>query len=140
VPRVATTSLDNLILHTNFSPLQLIDWVDQALLFIHTNEDLRDTFSHVGIRTATDLLENTCTQHTGSSVYIVNETKTQNLATAINEVQPTTPSSFKMTKEMLKTMTQSLKKDPNVNKLASFYASAQTNRNRILYTPAIHLG
>jgi len=59
VQNLATASVDDLIIHTNFSPLQLVDWMDQALLFIHAEELWTDSFHGVGIRTATDLLDNT---------------------------------------------------------------------------------
>lgn len=60
VQNLATTPLADLIIHTNFSPLQVVDWVDQGLLYIHTREQWTEAFRAVGIRTATDLLNNTC--------------------------------------------------------------------------------
>ena len=56
IQNLATASLDDLIIHTNFSPQQLVDWVDQALLYLHTTEQWRPAFRAVGIRTASDLL------------------------------------------------------------------------------------
>ena len=60
IQNLATTPLADLIIHTNFSPLQLVDWVDQSLLYIHTRENWTEAFRAVGIRTSTDLLANTC--------------------------------------------------------------------------------
>jgi hypothetical protein len=59
VQNLATASLDNLIINTNFSTMQLIDWIDQAILFVHTKEYWTMAFQLTGIRTATDLLDNT---------------------------------------------------------------------------------
>jgi len=83
VQNLATTSLDDLIIHTNFSPLQLVDWVDQALLFVHTQERWNDAFRAVGIRTATDLLDNTRGEGTGR----FDPDAARDLATAINAAQ-----------------------------------------------------
>ena len=55
---LATVSLEKLVINTSFCPLQLIDWVDQALLSIHIQGPWKDAFRAVGIRTATDLLDN----------------------------------------------------------------------------------
>lgn len=58
VQNLATASLKDLIINTNYSADQLVDWVDQALLFIHTQDLWHGSFQAVGIRTATDLLDN----------------------------------------------------------------------------------
>ncbi len=60
IQNLATTPLADLIIHTNFSHLQLVDWVDQALLYIHTRNQWTEVFHTVCIRTATDLLSNSC--------------------------------------------------------------------------------
>jgi hypothetical protein len=59
VQNLATAALDDLVIHTNFYPFQLVDWVDQAMLFIHTEDRWSGSFHAVGIRTATDLLSST---------------------------------------------------------------------------------
>jgi hypothetical protein len=59
VQNLATTPLADLIIYTNFSPLQVVDWVDQAILYIHTREQWTEAFRAASIRTATDLLDNT---------------------------------------------------------------------------------
>jgi hypothetical protein len=60
IQNLATASLDNLIVNTNFCPAQMVDWVDQALLALHTQGIWDEELHSVGIRTATDLLDNTC--------------------------------------------------------------------------------
>jgi hypothetical protein len=49
--------LERLALNVPFSAQQLVDWVDQALLYIHTRDLWRPGFNTIGIRTATDLLD-----------------------------------------------------------------------------------
>lgn len=81
VQNLATTPLADLIIYTNFSPLQVVDWVDQAVLYIHTREQWTEAFRAASIRTATDLLDNT------SKNEEFNPDMASTLATAINAAQ-----------------------------------------------------
>ncbi len=59
VESLATADFELLVLNTNFSTAQLIDWVDQALLYVHagrSGEGIAPLRS-AGKRTASDLLE-----------------------------------------------------------------------------------
>jgi hypothetical protein len=65
VPNMATASIVELMLNTRFSPNRIIDWVDQAILFMHlgseqddgkTVEKFRSTLRAHGIRTASALV------------------------------------------------------------------------------------
>ncbi len=80
VQNLATTSLDDLVIHTNFSPLQLVDWVDQALLYVHTKDRWMGAFQAAGVRTATDLLDNVRKGRDGS----FDRNEARRLAKAIN--------------------------------------------------------
>ncbi len=60
VPNMATADLLELMLNTRFAPDRLVDWMDQAILYVHLGlEDdpspRRRLLSDYGIRTATDL-------------------------------------------------------------------------------------
>lgn len=58
IQNLALAALDELIVHTNFSPTQLVHWIDQALLDIQVGDRWRGQkgcFHNVGILTATDL-------------------------------------------------------------------------------------
>jgi hypothetical protein len=57
VHALATADLERLVLNTPFPAQQLVDWVDQALLYIHVKDLWRPGLSAVCIRTATDLLD-----------------------------------------------------------------------------------
>jgi hypothetical protein len=87
VQNLATASLDNLIINTNFSTLQLIDWIDQALLFIHIEEYWSFVFHSSGIRTATDLLDNTINPKTKE----IDDSKIEKITKAINSIQTIVP-------------------------------------------------
>jgi len=84
VQNLATASLDDLIINTNFCPSQLVDWIDQALLLIHVREQWTESFRAVGIRTATDLLS--CTRTAAGKF---GKKKVKNLVAAINTTQAT---------------------------------------------------
>ena len=85
VQNLSTARLEDLIIHTNFSPFQLVDWMDQALLFIHSHDQWTEGFRAVGIRTATDLLATT--GKPGSTKYEFAESAARELAIAINAAQ-----------------------------------------------------
>ncbi len=53
---LASTNIVDLMLRTRFTVEQIIDWMDQALLQIHTRERFED-FRRSGLRTATDFLD-----------------------------------------------------------------------------------
>ena len=55
---MAMCQIDQLVLRTHFSTGQLVDWVDQAILFMHpgTGGEWFGPLRKVGVRTATDLL------------------------------------------------------------------------------------
>jgi hypothetical protein len=60
VEALAHADLVDLVLQTRIPPARLVDWVDQAILHLHTNETdgplSRRALRAVGVRTATDLL------------------------------------------------------------------------------------
>ncbi len=65
VPNMATADLVDLLLNTRFPPDRIIDWVDQAILYMHlgtlngdeANSPRRDALRMQGIRTASALIE-----------------------------------------------------------------------------------
>jgi hypothetical protein len=84
VQNLATASLKDLIINTNYSADQLVDWVDQALLYIHTRDLWHASFQAVGIRTATDLLDNIgCDEKLSTGV----SERIKELTVAINAAQ-----------------------------------------------------
>jgi hypothetical protein len=90
VQNLATASLRDLVIHTNFSAAQLIDWIDQALLYIHVHDRWPDAFRSVGIRTATDLLRAAGQQQSSDSTAVPSsELSVTTLAAAINAAQAT---------------------------------------------------
>jgi hypothetical protein len=82
---LATASLANLIVNTNYCPAQLVDWVDQALLCVHTHGIWDESLHSVGIRTATDLFDNTYQDRE------FNTAKAERLVAAINAARTLTP-------------------------------------------------
>jgi len=90
VQNLATAALDDLVIHTNFSQFQLVDWVDQAMLFIHAEERWSGSFHDVGIRTATDLLNITRRKVSRGDVTQFDPDAASGLATAMNAAQALT--------------------------------------------------
>jgi hypothetical protein len=56
---MATVSIEHLVVHTHFSAAQLVDWIDQSILYTHSgaNGERFQYFRAVGIRSASDLLD-----------------------------------------------------------------------------------
>ena len=85
----------------------------------------------MGIRTATDLLDNTCDYEKGK--YQIKEDKVQDLVKAINVVPKQEKDTLKddqnnsasqtMTLEILKTIVNTILRDPNIDKIVRFYKS-----------------
>lgn len=67
VQNLATTDISNALLRTRIPPERLIDWVDQALLHLHAEEDDRKQLRRFGIRTATNLLDALAYKRTDST-------------------------------------------------------------------------
>jgi hypothetical protein len=57
VQALATADLARLAMNTAFDAQQLIDWVDQALLYMHVKELWRPGLAALGVRTITDLFD-----------------------------------------------------------------------------------
>jgi hypothetical protein len=53
---LATVNLADAILHTRVPVGRLVDWVDQAHLYLRVPKESRSALRYMGIRTATDLL------------------------------------------------------------------------------------
>jgi hypothetical protein len=54
---LATADLVDVMLNTRIPVERLIDWVDQALLYLHIDRNDRETLRRYGIRSATDLID-----------------------------------------------------------------------------------
>jgi hypothetical protein len=59
IQSLATAPIEQLVLRTHFPTTQLVDWIDQSLLYLHSghNGEWFPQFRNVGIRTASDLLD-----------------------------------------------------------------------------------
>jgi hypothetical protein len=141
VQNLATSSLEDLIINTNFCPEQLIDWVDQALLRMHIQETWKEVLDKVGIRTATDFIENTYSDETLDSIKVkrfckaIIDIQKINLETAKGDQseekatkKPNQKKSFppSMTKEILESIAISLKHSPNLSKIQEFWKMVNT--------------
>lgn len=54
VQNLASAKIEDLLLNTRFTAQQLLDWVDQAILYIHIDYAYVDTFRRIGIRAVSD--------------------------------------------------------------------------------------
>jgi hypothetical protein len=59
IESMATASVEQLVLGTHFPTCQIVDWIDQAILYLHAGNDGEwfPQFRTVGIRGASDLLD-----------------------------------------------------------------------------------
>ncbi len=55
IQNLSAASLDELLINTRFSAQQVIEWVDQAALYVYLTPDEINSFRRAGIRTYTDL-------------------------------------------------------------------------------------
>jgi len=131
-----------LTVHTNYSPDQLFDWVDQAILHLYAGERLRDALKACCIRTATGFLINTCKTDAGKYEYDSKATKKP--AMALNTVQASSVTNNKssagdagtsaddktddqksspsdISEELLHTIANSMRACPNTDKLWRFW-------------------
>ncbi|MFZ0549022.1 MAG: tetratricopeptide repeat protein [Candidatus Promineifilaceae bacterium] len=57
IQNLACVDIVDLMLKTRFPVEQLVDWIDQALLYLHTGPRILPTIREKGIRTATDFID-----------------------------------------------------------------------------------
>lgn len=57
IQNLACVDIVDLMLKTRFSVEQLVDWIDQSLLYLHTGQEFLPFFRSKGIRTATDFID-----------------------------------------------------------------------------------
>jgi ElaB/YqjD/DUF883 family membrane-anchored ribosome-binding protein len=59
IQSLATAAIELLVLRTHFPTTQLVDWIDQALLYLHAGQqgELFAALRVAGVRTASDLLD-----------------------------------------------------------------------------------
>lgn len=57
VQNLATADIPELVMQTPFAVNQLIDWIDQAILLIHTSPERLTPLQRIGISRASDILE-----------------------------------------------------------------------------------
>jgi hypothetical protein len=54
VQNLAAANIQDLLLNTTFSAEEVIDWVDQAILYLYLDEDAIQSFRRAGVRTLSD--------------------------------------------------------------------------------------
>ncbi len=57
IQNLACVDIVDLMLKTRFSVEQLVDWIDQSLLYLHTGREYLPYFRSKGVRTATDFID-----------------------------------------------------------------------------------
>lgn len=111
---LATTDLERLVLNVPFPAQQLIDWVDQALLYVHTRDLWRPGFAAIGIRTATDLLD---AQKSGVDLVAAfnhGQTATQSATT-----RPATP--LTIDENIIQSILAAMQRNPNIDYVHQFW-------------------
>jgi hypothetical protein len=148
---LATADLERLVLNVPFSAQQLVDWVDQALLYIHTSEIWRPGFTAIGLRTASDLMDfsegrsNPCPPAPPQPTAAADpdaEMPSDNLdavvaayasgQVATKKILGDTYIELLLDRAVLTSLLEALKNDPNVDHVRKFW---QNRRTRPLSTP-----
>jgi hypothetical protein len=60
---LALTSPERLVINTPYEGPLVVDWLDQALLRVHTPDDLVSSLYDIGVRSATDLISILCAEY-----------------------------------------------------------------------------
>ncbi len=109
---LASASVVDLMLKTRFPVEQIVDWIDQALLQLHTR-DRFDHFRQSGLRTATDFLD--AYEAAGLSKTERDERR-KALARLLDSQQAGNPaeSRSELTLALLDTIASALRNDPNL--------------------------
>jgi hypothetical protein len=57
---LASVDVADLVIHTPFAATEIIDWIDQAILLVHTSRAQFQSLAEAGLIRASDVLANTC--------------------------------------------------------------------------------
>jgi hypothetical protein len=135
VQGMATAAIETLIVGTYFPGSRIIDWVDQAILYIHCGNE-REWFGPlrmVGIRTASDLLDALGVNITSPSVlnnrdFAPRQERLDQLACAIKDATGATDAKpSKLTVDVLRQIADSVWPEPNMQYVLR-YLSAVASR------------
>jgi hypothetical protein len=150
VQGLATASLEELIINTNFCPMQLIDWVDQSILSLHIQDKWQSAFRIVGIRTATDFIDNVANDKNdfekvkaekllkalNSALVMVSNDKGRKLKQNTENKKsleppdpssPLTPVANQISLELLEAIFNSIKKEPNIRQIQNYWQKYSGN-------------
>ena len=123
IQNLANASIGQLILHLNWSPVRLLDWVDQAVLFDHAKDLWYPAFVAVGIRTATALLD--WQSRDNELVELAEAMKAAPVSARSGSGKESTPEtmpSVDVLSNILRIMIVSISKTPNISTLVRFRA------------------
>jgi hypothetical protein len=126
VQGMATVDMDQMVIWTPYPTRQIVDWVDQAILFMATGlgSDFKyfEAFRKIGLRTASCLLEAT-SRHDGIKTVV----EAMNIASASVSQKPQTQSNpdpldnrLTLTEEVLRTILISLERNGNLRRVWRF--------------------
>jgi hypothetical protein len=117
VPNLATAEIHDLVVNTNFDLQQVVDWVDQALLYLHLEPSAIENFRRAGIRTLTDfqsLWKKLCVDRGDSAD---NQKAKEDRRREIANQLLTTP-------ERLTILYESTEKGPNIDYVKNFFTAS----------------
>jgi hypothetical protein len=110
VQNLATVDIYDFMVRTKFKGQMVMDWVDQALLYVHLDATQIQTFRSNKIRTATDFMDY-------YDKYLANQNAEMNNASNILLGQ--------VTREQLDLLHSALSKAPNIDKLKNYWRNKQ---------------
>ena len=135
---MATAQIDRLILRTHFPTAQILDWINQALLYMHAGHRAEwfVPLKAVGIRTATDLILSGSAARKAPSpagVPVADADALQTIAEAIKSVRPggtlnkTTPRAAQIdpTPDLLREIYTAVWGEPNLVYLIRYHKRVQ---------------
>jgi hypothetical protein len=121
VANLATTEIHDLVINTNFNLQQVVDWVDQALLYLYLEQSAIDNFRRTGIRTFSDF------QSLWKKLYVDRGDPTGDQNAKGNRRQEIA-NQLLITPERLDMIYKSTKDGPNIDYVKQFYNHSSSER------------
>lgn len=127
IQNLAAVQIPHLLINTRFSAQQVIDWIDQALLYLHLEETEIDGFRRAKIRTVTDFCD---MWHSLYPPPVVEDASTN----AIVQARTAKALQLGVSVEQLDMLYHTVKQGPNYRRIKSYWRNSnqQTEQGYLL--------
>lgn len=134
VQNLAAVRIDELLMSTRFNAQQVIEWIDQAILYLYVDKARVDSFHHSSVRTISDFKELWKPYYANPEILIENH-KINQINEEMTEARQKTALRIQSTPEYLDSLYTSVLMGPNIAYIENFWINqknliqAQQNQN-----------